>query len=358
MKTPTVLRHTDHPHAANRSLLARLMAVTHFAQMQSMERLAQGSRYGKLSLAYADYIVLLAERDRSPGELAEQLGISKQACSKTLQELSALGLTRRRVNPQDSRSSMLSLSAKGLQLLGDGVRATNAIQQQMAEAIGAQRLRALLAILERLCGALDVELPVHYTAIEDSIEAKAGSRPSRLSVLLPRLSTLFRQRLSAAVRHKGYSDLRPGIGQMLGMINDEGRRLRYIAGLLGVSKQAVAATAAELEQLGYALRREDPDDRRQVIVSLSPRGRKLLREVAAGVDEVQAEIRAALGTADYELLDEAMTSFYAEITERYDSAGALRSRIQQLSSQLVDELGTTGARALAQQLMGMTRGKP
>ncbi|HEY1076456.1 MAG TPA: MarR family transcriptional regulator [Fontimonas sp.] len=357
MKPLTALPKAEHPHAANRSLPARLMAVAHFAQLQTMERLALGRRRGRLSLTHAGYLITLAGSDCSPGELAVRLRISKQACSKTLRELSALGLIKRRVNPQDSRSSLLSLSVRGTELLGEGVEASNAIQQQVSAAIGAAGLRSLIGILERLCLALDLERPSRFAALEDSLEAKTGSRPARLSVLLPRLSALFRQRLSAAVRQQGYADLRPGIGQMLGMVNDEGRRLQSIASLLGISKQAVAATAAELEQLGYAARRGDAEDRRQVVVSLTPRGRKLLRDVATGVDRLEADIRAVLGEADYRLLDEAMSRFYAEITGRYDSAGALRDRIQQLSSQLIDELGTTGARALAQQLIGITRGK-
>lgn len=350
------LQGSDRPHA-NQSLPARLMAVTHFVQKQAMDRLLQNRRYARLSLAYTHYIALLAERDRSPGELAERLGISKQACSKVVQELEALGLIRRRVNPQDSRSSMLSLSAKGLDLLRDGVAAVDAIQSPLLTAIGEPRAAQLLDVLDRLCVAMNTELPAQVSAVETAIESKTGTRPTRLAVLLPWLSILIRRRLMASVSQQRFSDLRPGVGQLLGMISEEGKRLQYIANLLGVSKQAVATTAAELEKLGYATRREDPEDRRQIIVSLSARGRSLLREIVASVDEVEALIRSAIGDADYRFLDDTMAAFYGQITVQYDSAGALRARIQQLSEQLVDELGATGARALAQQLIGMTRGK-
>ena len=357
MNTQPSRRSGERPHA-NQSLPARLMALTHFVQKQAMERLQLSRRHGKPSLAHTSYVVLLAERDRSPGELAERLEISKQACSKVVQELETLGLIRRRVNPLDSRSSMLSLSTKGIALLRDGVEAADAIYQPLATALGDERLPQLLQVLERLCAAIEVELPMRIGSLESAIEAKTGRRPSRPALLLPWLSLLLRKRLTMSVSQQHFSDLRPGVGQLLGMIRDEGRRLQYIASLLGVSKQAVAATAAELEELGYATRKEDPQDRRQIIVSLSARGRKLLREVAASVDEVEADIRSAIGDADYRLLDAAVTQFYTAITEQYDSAGALRSRIEQLSKQLVDELGITGARALAQQLIAATRGKP
>lgn len=347
------LRSDERLHA-NQSLPARLMAIAHFAQKQVMEQLPQDHRLGP---GPVHALALFAERERSPGELAEQLGVSKQACSKTLQELESAGLLRRRVNPEDSRSSVLSLSSRGTKLLRSGVGAANDIERQLLEATGAPGREELLAIFDRLGAAMDSGLPARAAQIEDAMHTRLDARPARLAILLPALARRFRERLSAALNQQRYSDLRPGVGQLFGLIGDQGRRLQTIASVLGVSKQAIAATAAELEALGYARRAEDPQDRRQVILSLSPRGRKLLSEVVAGVDALEAEIRAQLGDADYRLLDQTMTLFYAQITERYDRAGALRNRIRQLSQQLLDELGTTGAHALAQQLMAMTRGK-
>lgn len=356
MESPVPLHGNTQAQPEPQSLPTRLMVVTHFVQKQTLERLKQNRGYEKLSLAYVDYISLLAERDRSPGELAEQLGISKQACSKMLRELEALELTERRVNPQDSRSSVLSLSPDGIALLRDGVEAANGVQARLAALVGATELERVHEVLDRLCAALGIERSPRL-ALEDRLAARTGSRPTRLTVLLPRLSENLRQRLAAAVKAQGFTDLRPGIGQVLGVVGREGRRLQYIATLLGVSKQAVAATAAELEQQGYAIRETDPQDQRQVILSLSPRGRELIRAIVASVQDVEAVIRSALDEADHRFLNEAMSVLYAGIAGHYDGASVLRSRIQQLSKQLLDELGSTGARALAQQLMSMTRGR-
>ena len=76
----------------------------------------------------------------------------------------------------------------------------------------------------------------------------------------------------------------------------------------------------------------------------------------SGVESEHRVSPKAWYEAENKLLDEVLTTFYSAIAEHYDSAGVLRNRIQQLSRQLVDELGATGARALAQQLMAMTRG--
>lgn len=355
MSRLTLLHRTERLNA-NQSLPARLLAVTHFVQKQTMDRLLKRRRYGKLSVAHSPYMVLLLERDRSPGELADKLGISKQACSKTVGELEALGLLGRRSNPQDSRSSILSLSAKGLELVDDGVRIANEIQTQMFEFVGEARLERLLEVLSKLCVGMDVQQG-HHASIENAMAAKVGCSPTGFASLLPGLSMDLHRKLMASLNPDHIANLPANVGPVLGVISEGRQRLQYIAGVLGVSKQSVAAIALDLERLGYATRSEDPEDRRQVVVCLSPQGEGLLAEVVAGVDKIEAEILSILGAADYRFLDEAMSTFFTALTVQYDGAGLLRARIQQLARQAVDELGVTGARSLAQLLVTMTRGK-
>jgi DNA-binding MarR family transcriptional regulator len=334
----------------DQGLLANLMVVTHFVQKQTMERLTASGRYSRLSLTYVDYITRLAERDHSPGELAARVGISKQACSKVLRELEQLGLIGRRVNPEDSRSSVISLSAAGQQLLRDGIDASNAVQQELTAVIGPRRWQQLVRVLEKLCLRLAIELPVL-----GDVAGAGGERPSRLNTLLPELTAHFRRDLAERMRAQGFSDLRPGVGQILGIVSREGRHIPYIASILGISKQTVAATAAELDQLGYLCRETDPADKRQIQLRLTARGVALLDTAVDSVREVEASMAALLTATEYRLLGEAMAAFYRQLAEQFDSASVLRARIQQRSRELIEELGVTGARALAQQLMTMTR---
>ena len=341
-----------------RGLIAHLMVVTHFLQKSTLEKLSARPGYEKLNLSYQGYISLLAERDFSPGELAARLGISKQACSKTVRELESLGLIERRKNPEDSRSSWLSLTAKGLALLQDGIDATNQAQQQFAEKVGTDRLEQLIAVLDTLCGKLAIELP-KYAVFGEEGEATSvvSGRPSRLNLLLPKLSQVFHQSLLKSLSDKGFQGLKPSLGQVLGMIRPEGGRIQYIASVIGVSKQAVAAIAAELEQAGYIRREADPADKRQVILKLSENGLQLLSEAERGVRDLEAEIATMLSEEDYHLLEGTMAALYIQVVDDFDQASVLPEKIRQLSEYLVDELGAAGARALAQQLITITRGK-
>ncbi len=345
---------SDHRGSFHRGLIAHLIVVTHFVQKVTLDKLVAGRGYAKLSLAYYGYILLLAEADHQPGELAAKLGISKQACSKSVRELEAIELIARRGNPEDSRSSLLSLSARGRQLLQDGIEVTAETYQQFAVDVDAKRTRQLIELLEELCRDQGIDL-TGFSALDAAGKPVADSRV-RLSLLMFRLTASFRQALFDALNAREFKGLKPSYGQVLGLLHSEERRIQYIASIIGVSKQAIAATALDLEQAGYITRHQDQDDRRQIVLSLSPLGRRLLSESVASVRVLEASIRQRLGDANYRLLDDTLSAMYLQVAEHHDRSNVLPARIQQLSEQLLAELGTAGVRSLARHLMTITRG--
>lgn len=356
MVTTTNATISEIQQTGHQGLITHLMVVTHFAQKNTLDKLMVSQRYEKLSLAYEGYISLLAERDYSPGELAAKLQVSKQVCSKSLRELEKLDLIERRKNPQDNRSSVLSLTQKGLQLLQDGLEATNEIHQQFAEQLGSEPMAQLTEILVKLCQQFSIDLPSYETLAQISRKS-SGVEPSRLNAILAKLNSYFRQTLLQSLVEKGYQGLKSSFGQVLGSISREPRRIQYIASILGISRQAVAVSGAELEQLGYATREPDPADKRQIILHLSPLGKQLMRDSQASVSALEAVIKERLSEAEFRLLDDAMANLYFFVAGQIDTPNVLRAKIQQLSEYLLEELGVTGAHALAQQLLTITRGK-
>jgi len=343
--------------AIGQGLVAHLMVVNHFVRKRTMAALLDSGRYKKLSLAYAGYIACLAEGDRTPGELSTRLGISKQACSKTLRELEGAGFVAHRDNPRDSRSRLLSLTARGRQLLEDGIAATEAALGELSRTVGRERLDRLVAGLDRLRREFGVELP-GYLALEPTEPAEPPTRPGQINVLFTVLSDHFQQRLRADVLARGFPVVKPSCGQVLGLISREGRQIQYIASVLGVSKQAIAASAAELEEQGYITRQPDPRDRRQLTLALSPLGTSLLEQAVACAEALQASIRHSLGDEEYRQLEAILEAMYLQVAEDLDGSNLLPAKIQYFSEYLLEELGVAGARALAMQLMEITRGKP
>jgi DNA-binding MarR family transcriptional regulator len=75
----------------------------------------------------------------------------------------------------------------------------------------------------------------------------------------------------------------------------DGRRIEELRAALGLSQPGGAHLVSRLEAAGLARRRRDPADGRAVLVTLTPRGRRMARTVA---EAREAAIRASLGVLD------------------------------------------------------------
>lgn len=95
---------------------------------------------------------------RSPtvGELAELLGVTQQAVSKSVAELESLGYVERQADPYDSRVRRVSLTAAGRSAIERGRAARAALEKELLREVGAPALeaakKALVALLSRTGG--------------------------------------------------------------------------------------------------------------------------------------------------------------------------------------------------------------
>lgn len=354
MNTSSLQPFSYPPSLLRAGLVAHVMAITHFIHRHSMERLTATERYSRLSLGYEGYVTLLAEKDYSPSELAERLNITRQACSKAIKELEQNGLIQRHVNPEDSRSHRLTLTLKGRRLIQDGIELTNEIQNRFAEVVGSDTLAGVTRLLEQLCHDLEVSIP-RYSVIE-TLGRTSQRQPQKLNVLLPLLNEYLYGSLVASLSEKGFRGLKPSFSQVLGLIVLDQGRIQYIAAVTGVTKQAIATIANELARLGYITKDADPHDKRQIILRLSPLGERLMTESRKSVADLTRKIEQALGPEAYALVETTLAELYIHGIEHQGLPDSLPASIEQLSQQLLQELGPTGARALAQHLMTITRG--
>lgn len=82
--------------------------------------------------------------------------------------------------------------------------------------------------------------------------------------------------LHVELSQHGHDQARPVHGFALQALGAEGVTISELGRRLGVSKQAAAKTAANLEELGYAVRRTHPDDRRAWVLERTARGAEML----------------------------------------------------------------------------------
>jgi DNA-binding MarR family transcriptional regulator len=86
--------------------------------------------------------------DRTTTELAERLGVSVQAVSKTVIELERAGYLTRERAAEDGRARTISLTARGERMIATSRAARRSVAEELATAMG-ERDAARLAVLMR-----------------------------------------------------------------------------------------------------------------------------------------------------------------------------------------------------------------
>ena len=85
-----------------------------------------------------------------PSELAAQAGVSRQAVTKTLDELERVGLVEREPHPADGRGVLVRYTPRGLAALQVARTCGNEVERRFASQIGARQWRTVRNVLEAL----------------------------------------------------------------------------------------------------------------------------------------------------------------------------------------------------------------
>ena len=90
-------------------------------------------------------------------DLAQRVGVSKQAAGQLVDELVELGVLERHPDPADGRAKLISFTREHGRDLFSGLALLGEVEEELAEALGAQRWGELRRGLEALLGELDDE---------------------------------------------------------------------------------------------------------------------------------------------------------------------------------------------------------
>ncbi len=320
-----------------------LLGVARYLQTSMMHTLQEQCGHEHLRLGFSPYITLIGEGDKRLTDLAEILGISRQACNQAVKQVKAAGYIERTVDPADGRAKQLTLSPRGRKLRRDGVRIVAQLDQQFADIVGESQI----ADASRSLWKIYQSLSLGFTA--------QGNLPAGNTVmggLLPRLSDYILQRLMELTHARGHPGLKLCFGQVLTLIGPNGGRIHQIAATQDVSKQAISVIATELEQLGYLQRHADPQDARQIVLQFTARGETLIADSVAGVEELEQEFAAIIGRAALKRLNSTMQDLYRGLLLEQDIfEHRATADISLLARQLQQQLGVRGSQALARLLL-------
>ena len=328
-----------------RSNFARhLLGVSLYLQSEIMRTLTEQCGHSALRINYEPYIAIIGTNGARLSDIADLLGISRQAANQTANQIEAAGYIERKADPSDGRAKLLIATRQGLRLRKDGAREAARLQAQMIKIAGHQAINATIGTLGRLNSQLGLLLvPGHDTGFEEQ---------AQLGGLLPRLSDYTRNRLMLLTAARGHPDLKLSFGQVLTAIGPGGGRIQHIADAQGVSKQAISATANELEELDYIRRVPDPSDARQVLLHFTDKGLGLIADSVASVDDLLAEFADLVGITPLKKLGTTLQALYRALHLEEDIFGNTAPvDIRVLAQQLTKQLGEEGTQALGRLLL-------
>ena len=126
---------------------------------ETLERLA--AEHPQVRYTHGFLIQQLVEGPRPVGEIAENLGVTSQAVSKSVRELEALGYVSRSADPNDARVRRVALTDRGRDAVDAAREIREGLNSRFASALGDERAAATAAALAdavRESGALDAVL--------------------------------------------------------------------------------------------------------------------------------------------------------------------------------------------------------
>lgn len=326
-----------------------LLGVSRQMQSETMQCLSKGYGHQQLRLGFEPYLSLVSEAGIRITELAEVLGLSKQACNQTANQIEKAGYIRRQADPLDGRAKRIVLTPRGRQLKLDGLKASADVQAGYSALTDERELGALIGPLIALDEALGLS-----SCVVASESLGEGDDVALFAGLLPRLADYITRRLMVLTMGKGHPDLKQSFGQVLTLIGPSGGRINHMAAIQKVSKQAISATVAELDDLGYVSRCPDPADARQVVIHFTPRGQDLIADSVQSVEELESEFQSVIGESSLEYFKRVFLRLYQGLSLEAEVFSNLESAdIPALAHQLRQQLGDDGVKALVAQLLGV-----
>ncbi|MFT5335092.1 MAG: DNA-binding MarR family transcriptional regulator, partial [Halioglobus sp.] len=296
----------------------------------------------QLRLSFASYITLLNGGGMRLGDLAQKLGISKQACNQATNQIEFAGYLTRKVDPLDGRAKQLVLTAQGRQLSLDGLKIAARLNDRFAEIVGKAAIRSTGTAL---------------SAIYRGAELSRASGPTHpnpiiLTAGLPGLADYVLQRLMEMTKRMGHPGLKLSFSQVLTLMGDAGGKIQHMAAIQDVSKQAISVIAKELENLNYISREPDPRDSRQMLLRFTEHGRELIDHCVVSVDQLEREFIEFAGEEAIAKLKNVLSALYHDLHLEQELTGDIkRVDLSLLAQQLRQQLGPHASQSLGRLLL-------
>jgi DNA-binding MarR family transcriptional regulator len=142
--------------AAKRASLSQvLFKCARFLNEQALSRVRARSGAPQLRPSHTALFPHVALAGTRLTELAERLGVTKQAVGHLVEDLEGMGVLERIPDPSDGRAKLVRFTARGRRGLLHGLGVLGELEEELATCIGRRRMRLLHALLLRVHDALE-----------------------------------------------------------------------------------------------------------------------------------------------------------------------------------------------------------
>ena len=126
------------------------------ARLVNERAIARIQRAGasNLRLAHTGLFPHITDAGIRQTELADKLGVTKQAIGPLVDDLERDGVVERIPDPADARAKLVRWTAKGRRALREGLGVLAQLEAELAEEVGPRKLAALADTLEALIAAV------------------------------------------------------------------------------------------------------------------------------------------------------------------------------------------------------------
>jgi DNA-binding MarR family transcriptional regulator len=131
-------------------------------------------------------------------------------------------------------------------------------------------------------------------------------RSDQLIIALFRRFCWLDEGLQARLRSKGWPDVNRTQSMVMTNVVSGTVRPAEIARNLGISRQAIHSTLAQMVDMGMIALDVDPQDRRHLIISLTDRGASMRRDAQQAMDAMSAQIAGMIGQDQFEAMLDAL----------------------------------------------------
>ena len=142
--------HAAQPAAADNLALAALLLSAAAELVDGIQTALAAAGFDDVRPTHGFAFVRISAGDATVGDVAQHLGVTKQAASQLVDELARKGYVTRQPHPDDARARLLALTARGWACTRAADRAMAELMEGWAAVLGRQRVAALRADLVRV----------------------------------------------------------------------------------------------------------------------------------------------------------------------------------------------------------------